>query len=106
MNLEPQINPKLWSTIESSYQTGQYTNAIKEAMIYLTEVLRDKSGLDGDGESLVGQALGASKGKSPVVRINKYQTETEKTMQEGFQFVLKGMYKLVRNPRSHETVED
>lgn len=75
-------------------------------MSFLTDVLRDKSGLDSDGRELVGAALGAGKGKLPRVQVNKLQTETERNIQMGLQELLKGMYSLVRNPRSHERVED
>ncbi len=75
-------------------------------MSFLTDVLRDKSGLDGDGKELVGAALGFGKGKSPRIQVNKLQTDTEKNIQIGLQELLKGMYSFVRNPRSHERVED
>ncbi len=106
MNLETRIKPDLWAAIEHSYSSGNYTHAIKDAMSVVTEVLRDKSGLDGDGDKLVGQALGFSEGKQPRIKINKLQTQTEQDMQRGLMLVLKGMYALVRNPRSHERLDD
>lgn len=106
MNLETQIKPELWAAIANSYQSGNYTHAIRDAMSVITEILRDKSGLDGDGRSLVGKALGFSKGKPPRIKVNKFQTETERSIQVGLQEVLKGMYALVRNPRSHERLDD
>jgi uncharacterized protein (TIGR02391 family) len=66
-------------------------------------VLREKSGLDGDGVPLVGQALG---GEAPRLRINKLQTETERNVQRGLQDILRGIYRAVRNPRSHEQTQD
>jgi uncharacterized protein (TIGR02391 family) len=66
-------------------------------------MLRDKTGADGDGVALVGQALG---GDSPRLRINKLQTETEKSEQRGIEDILRGMYRAIRNPRSHEQIED
>lgn len=75
-------------------------------MSFLTDVLRDKSGLDSDGKELVGSALGFGKGKLPEIQVNKLQTDTERNVQIGLQELLKGMYSFVRNPRSHERVED
>ena len=106
MNLETQIKPELWAAIANSYQSGNYTHAIRDAMSVITEILRDKSGLDGDGRSLVGKALGFSKGKPPRIKVNKFQTETERSIQVGLQEVLKGMYALARNPRSHDRLDD
>ncbi len=89
--------------IQSTYEAGNYSHAIVDAMHYLSNVLRDKTGVDGDGKSLVGQALG---GDSPRLRINKLQTETERNEQQGIESILRGMYQAIRNPRSHEQIED
>jgi uncharacterized protein (TIGR02391 family) len=105
-NIETQINPEFWLAIANSYQAENYTDAIKDAMSVVTETLRDKSGLDGDGTELVGKALGFGKDNSPRIRINKLQTETEKNIQIGLQEILRGLYSLVRNPRIHEKVDD
>jgi len=106
MSLEVQIKPELWTAIEQSYSSGNYTHAIQDAMSVVTDVLRDKSGLNGDGDTLVGQALGFSAHKPPRIKINKLQTVTERDMQKGLMLVLQGMYALVRNPRSHEKLDD
>lgn len=103
MNLQTHIKNNLWLAIQSTYESGNYSHAIVDAMHYLSNVLRDKTGVDGDGKSLVGQALG---GDSPRLRINKLQTETEKNEQQGIESILRGMYQAIRNPRSHEQIED
>lgn len=106
MGLDTRIKPELWASLERSYSSGNYTHAIQDAMSFVTDTIRDKSGLDGDGDSLVGQALGFGKNKRPKLMINRFQTQTEKDMQRGIMLVLKGLYALVRNPRSHERIED
>ena len=103
MNLQTHIRSNLWLAIQSTYESGNYSHAILDAMHHLSNVLREKTGVDGDGASLVGQALG---GDAPRLRINKLQTETEKNEQRGVENILRGMYQAVRNPRSHEQVED
>jgi uncharacterized protein (TIGR02391 family) len=103
MNLQALINPQLWLAISNTYETGNYSHAILDAMHHLSDVLREKSGLDGDGAPLVGAALG---GQSPVLRVNKLQTETERNIQKGLEQILRGMYQAIRNPRSHEQIED
>ena len=102
MNLETQIRPQLWGAIANSYRSENYTGAIKDAMVVVTETLRDKSGLTNDGRDLVGGALGFSKDKPPRIKVNKLQAETERDMQIGRQELLKGLYAVVSNPRSHE----
>lgn len=103
MNLQSHIKPELWLAISSTYEGKHYSSAILNAMHYLSSILREKTGLDGDGASLVGQALG---GESPRLRVNKLQTETERNVQKGLEQILRGMYLAIRNPRSHEQIED
>lgn len=103
MNLQTSIRQDLWLSISNTYSAENYSHAVLDAMHHLSNVLRDKTGVDGDGASLVGQALG---GDSPRLRINKLQTETERNIQKGTEHILRGMYLSIRNPRSHEQVED
>jgi uncharacterized protein (TIGR02391 family) len=103
MNLDTLIQPDLWQDISNSYEAGNYRNSILDAMHYLTNILREKTGIDADGASLVGQALG---GDSPKLKINKLQTESERDEQNGIMQILIGLYKGIRNPRSHEQKED
>lgn len=84
-------------------QSQIYTKAIEDAVHYMSDVLRERADAEGDGVSLVGQALG---GDNPRLRINRFQTETEKSEQRGFLQLLSGIYLAIRNPRSHEQYED
>lgn len=99
MDLQAHIRKDLWQAIESTYLSEHYSHAIVEAWIYIRDLLRSKSGLDGDGQSLIGSALG---GDTPKLRLNKFQTETEKNVQRGFEFLLRGFFQGIRSPRSHE----
>lgn len=106
MDLENSIRTELWNAVEESYSNQDYTAAILDAISLVTDTLRDKTGLDGDGEELVGKALGFSKDKPPLLAVNKLQTQTERDIQVGLRETLKGIYSLIRNPRSHERYED
>ena len=103
MNLKTHIRSTLWQAIANTYETENYSHAVLDAIHYLSEILREKSGVDGDGAALVGQALG---GNSPRLRVNKLQTETERNVQRGLEDILRGLYRGIRNPRSHEQIED
>lgn len=98
MNLQTHIKPELWQSISKAYEAGNYTHAIVDAMHYLTDILREKSGLQLDGEKLVNRTLG---GDPPMLKINKNQTTTEKNEQKGVADLARGLYSAVRNPRSH-----
>jgi len=103
MSLQTQISNELWDVIASQYEDGNFSHAILEAIHLLTSVLREKSGTDGDGVPLVGQALG---GDAPKLRINAFQSETDKNIQRGIEHILRGVYLAIRNPRSHNQFKD
>jgi uncharacterized protein (TIGR02391 family) len=103
MNLESKIEERLWKMIQNSYEDRNYTGAIHDAIYFLSDLIREKSGLASDGVSLVGQAFG---GKSPKLKINKLQSESDKNIQAGIAQILRGIYQAIRNPRSHEKYND
>ena len=89
--------------IQNSYESRNYTGAIHDAIYFLSDLIREKSGLASDGLALVGQAFG---GKSPKLKINKLQSESDKNIQAGITQILMGIYQAIRNPRSHEKYKD
>lgn len=103
MNLQSEIQERLWIAIATTYQADNYTGAILDAITLLMDIIRDKSGLRADGASLIGQAFG---GASPIIKVNRLQTESEKDEQRGLESLLRGLYTAVRNPRSHEKKTD
>lgn len=103
MNLQTHIPAPLWDAILGPYESKNYSHAILEATHYISALLREKAGVDGDGAGLVGQALG---GETPKLRINSLQTESEKNAQKGIEQILRGIYTGIRNPRSHDQIED
>ena len=58
MNLQTSIPDALWAAVANAYETENYSHAILEATYFLSTVLRERAGIDGDGATLVGQALG------------------------------------------------
>jgi uncharacterized protein (TIGR02391 family) len=103
MNIQSQLSERVWHAIQSSYENRNYTAAIMDAVYFLSDLIRERSGLDSDGVSLAGQAFG---GTSPKLKINKLETESEKNIQSGIASMLRGMYQAIRNPRSHEKHSD
>lgn len=103
MNLQTKLDERLWDAIRSTYESQNYSAAILDAIHFLSELIRERSGLDGDGANLVGRAFG---GKTPVLKINSLNTESERNVQAGIEQLLRGIYQAVRNPRSHGTNQD
>ena len=103
MNLQTHIPQGLWDAVASAYKAESFSHAILESIYYLSSMIRDRAGVDGDGAALVGQALG---GESPRLKLNALQTESERDMQKGYEHILRGIYTGIRNPRSHEQSVD
>jgi uncharacterized protein (TIGR02391 family) len=103
MNLQTAVDPRLWHAIEGAFVSGSYTTAILNAIYFVGDLIRDKTGLQSDGVALIGQAFG---GKAPALKVNKLQTESERNVQAGLEQLLKGIYQGIRNPRSHEKTSD
>ena len=68
-----------------------------------SELIRNKSGLDSDGNTLIGSAFG---GQNPIIKVNALHTESERDEQRGVEQLLRGIYTAIRNPRSHEKRTD
>jgi uncharacterized protein (TIGR02391 family) len=103
MNLETKLESRLWEAVRVSAEARQFTNAVLDGIHFLSDVIRERSGLEGDGASLVGQAFG---GASPKLKVNRLQTESEQNVQRGVEALLRGVYQAIRNPRSHGVSQD
>jgi uncharacterized protein (TIGR02391 family) len=89
MTLQSSIDQRLWSSVERSYEAGDYSGAISDSFYFLSDLIREKSGLDSDGAALIGASFG---GDSPVIKVNAFQTETDRSEQKGVEQMLRGMY--------------
>jgi uncharacterized protein (TIGR02391 family) len=103
MNLETRLEPRLWEAVRGSIEARQFTNAVQDAIHFLSDVIRERSGLEGDGVALIGQAFG---GNSPKLKVNRLQSESDQNVQRGVEALLRGIYQAIRNPRSHGAITD
>ena len=103
LNIETKIDEFLWNSIQSSYSSRNYTASIIDAIFFLSNAIRERSGLESDGVALIGAAFG---GKNPKLKVNKLQTESDWNIQKGIGQLLRGIYQGIRNPRSHEKYND
>ena len=103
MEIGKLVSKDVWDIISDNYEKGSYTIAITNLIQYANEIVRDKSGLSLDNTKLMEAAF---LGQNPKLKINKFQTETEKDIQAGVGYLLKGLCLAVRNPRAHERYSD
>ena len=103
MNIEKRLRPDLWKAIQAHYERTDFTEAVRDAVLYVCELLREKSGIeDKDGTKLVEAAL---MGNNPAISVSKNETTTERDFQQGIGFSFKGIMQAIRNPLSHEKTE-
>ena len=103
MNLETKLDSRVWEAVRNSFEENNFTGAILDAIYFLSELIREKTGLEADGIALIGQAFG---GKSPKIKVNRLQSESDWNIQNGTEQILRGIYQAIRNPRSHEKYTD
>ena len=103
MNLETLLPHDMWEAIRINYEKRDFTSAILDCCYFISDLLRQKSGVDGDGVPLVGQVLG---GQHPKIKIAKDQSITEQDKQKGIESIIRGFYQAIRNPRSHTKLID
>lgn len=78
-----------------------YFHAVFEATKSVTDKIRDKAGLIGDGSQLVDQAFGFGTTGIPLLALNSLQTETEQSEHRGLMNLLKGLFGTFRNTTAH-----
>ncbi len=89
----------LRTATRSLYSDRHYAQAVEEACKFFSHTVKARSGEKLDGVELVQRAFSE---KSPVLRINRLSTESERNEQSGYQMIMTGLMRGIRNPRAHE----
>lgn len=92
------VHPDVLKFCREELLADNYFHAVLEAGKSVADKLRARTGLVDDGATLVDRALG---GDPPMLAINPFTTETEKSEQRGFVNLVKGMFGMFRNPTAH-----
>lgn len=95
---ERELHPKVFEYCNAELLENNYFHAVLEASKGVADIIRNKSGLTSDGSELVDSAFG---GNEPILNINSFTSETEKSEQRGFTNLLKGLFGTFRNPTAH-----
>ena len=93
------IHPEVLKYCGPELMADNYFHAVFEASKGLAQRIRDLSGVDGDGASLIDKTFSVN---NPVLAFNSLSTETERSEHTGFTTLLKGCFAAVRNPLAHE----
>jgi len=94
----PNLHPYIAQGCSQLFIDNHYTQAVEEAAKAVFQYIRDKTGLSGDGASLIEAAFSLNK---PVLAFSDLSDQNKKNEQLGFIEMLKGFAKGVRNPLAH-----
>ncbi len=97
------LHPKVIQSSLRHYEDADYREAVLNAMLALTETIREKSGLDGDGVALASRVF---KPEEPVLVFNEIKTISGRDEHDGFHKIMLGAFQGVRNPKSHRSISD
>ena len=75
-----------------------YFHCVLEATKSVAQKIRDKSGIEGDGVSIVDQAFSVN---TPLLALNTLRSESEQSEQKGFANLIKGVFGTFRNVLAH-----
>jgi len=78
-----------------------YFHAVFESTKSVADKIREKTGLDEDGSSLVDAAFGLGQANKPKLAFNTLQTSSEQSEHKGFMNLLKGVFGMFRNVPAH-----
>ena len=102
-NISIELDKELCAKTEKEYKAENYTSTIKTAILHLSESIRERTGVEGDGDKLVTTVFSE---KNPLIKLNSLKTETERNEQTGYMQIMQGLYRGIRNPRNHNLKSD
>jgi uncharacterized protein (TIGR02391 family) len=94
------VHPEVLRYCEEELLRRSLFHAVFEAVKGVAERLRQLALVNLDGAELVDHCFGARAG-APVVQINGYITESDRSEHRGFANLLKGIFGTFRNPPAH-----
>lgn len=93
------IHPRLPQIVRDLFDDGHFAQATFEAFKYIDKEIQRLSSDSESGFKLMMKVLAEN---SPVIKLTKCSTTSEKDEQKGFQFLFAGSVLAIRNPRGHE----
>ena len=93
------LHPSIREVAAKYLDSGHPEVAIFEAFKALNIRVKDVTGIDDDGQGLMGSAM---RDDNPPVRFGDLSTESGRNIQAGFRFMFMGAVRGIRNPNAHE----
>ena len=96
-------HPRLQAACVDEIADENYFHAVLEAAKSLAEEIRQRTGSRLDGVPLVRETLQiTNKDPVPLLALNKLETQTERSRQQGLEAGVHAIFSAARNPTAHE----
>lgn len=103
LGFEDLMHPLVREASIRHYQAGDFRNAVLDAITAVFDKIRERTGVDADGDSLARQVFSADQ---PLLILSELDTQSGRNDQTGFMDIFRGFYRGVRNPKAHSLVHD
>lgn len=92
------LHPVVQHNALAQFDNGHYRDAIFNSMVAVFDLIRERTGLQTDGDALITRALSLERPRLVFADQNNKSGQNE---QRGFMHILQGAYLAVRNPKAH-----
>ncbi|MBI4311125.1 MAG: TIGR02391 family protein [Chloroflexi bacterium] len=103
VGIEELLHPFIHEHAFQHYLNGNYREAVLNSIVAVFDLIRERTGLDLDGEKLVGRAFSLDRAR---LILSELDTESGRNDQKGFIQIFSGTYLGIRNPKAHSLVHD
>jgi uncharacterized protein (TIGR02391 family) len=103
LGFEYLLHPVVAGSCYDLYRNGHYRDAVLNSVIATFDHIRQLTGLEEDGDALVGKAFSLT---NPFIVLSELRTESGQSDQKGFMQIFKGMFQGIRNPKAHSLRHD
>lgn len=94
------LHPEIRKISEGLYKKGEYLNAVFEASKLLEKYISNRLQVDAYGGKLLDYAF--QKDSKKIIFVPDLDSISGKNEQDGLEFILRGIFKAVRNPKGHK----
>jgi len=103
IGFEELLHPAIMEHAFTQYSNGHYRDAVFNSIVAVFDLIRKRTGLDLDGDKLVGTAFSLEKAQ---LILSEIKSESGKNDQKGFMQIFSGAYQGIRNPKAHSLEHD
>jgi uncharacterized protein (TIGR02391 family) len=98
-----ELHPEIARAASKLFRDEHYSNAVEAAVKALNGLVRLRSGLEIDGNTLMERAFSPT---NPTLRFNDLTDQSDRDEQKGFMMLFARAVAGLRNPRAHGFVKD